>query len=280
VTARRRGAIVPVLLVLSIAAWWHSVVPPPAIAAFELRDASPAALGAVSMDCEADGFFEEDLARGTSFRASHAALYQIEGLTSEQAGGSARAGGFRIALGHAQVGAPGAREHATRLSIHEGSDRAVALSIHVERLALALEGEPPGSLWTLGAGVRGRAFLGSVRCDVALTADRVARRGGFLRDTVTPAVPWSVRLRARNASLEIADRWEGDGRTSPRLSFDLRAGRTLALRFGRGERPGRTGAAAAVRFGHLEISVGRQDDAYGGTVSSASVALLPGGPKR
>jgi hypothetical protein len=279
-TARRREAIVPTLLVLSIAAWWHTAVPPPAIAAFELRDASPAALGAVSMDREAGGFFEEDPARGASVHASHAALYEIEGLTSEQAGASARAGGFRIALGHAQVGAPGAREHATRLSIREESARAVALSLHVERLALALEGEPPGSLWTLAAGVRGRAHLGSVRCDVALTADRVARRGGLPRDAVTPALPWSVRLRARGASLEIADRWEGDGRTSPRLSFDLMAGRNLALRFGRGERPGRTGAAAAIRLGRLEISVGRQDDEYGGTVSSASVALLPGGPKR
>jgi hypothetical protein len=249
---------------------------PPAFAAFELRDASPAALGAVSMDREPAAFFEDGARRGLGFTASHASLYAVEGLTSEQAGVTLAAGAARVDLSHAQVGVPGVREHATRLAVREGGGRAVALSVQVERLVLALEGEPAAEVWTLGGGVRGRMLGAGVRVEIGIGADRIHRRGGPGRDAVLPAVPWTVRLRTRGASLEVADRWEGDGRTSPRLSLDVRAGTALALRFGRGERPGRTGAAAALRVGRIEIAVGRQDDEHGGSVSSAAVTLLPG----
>ena len=270
-------ALVVALLALTLS---HATGPARAIAAFELRDASPPALGAVSLDREADPLFEDDARRGLGVRASHAALYGVEGLTSEQVAVSFRTGALRLDLSQTQVGVPGIREGTTRLSMREGGERAVTLSLTLERLVLALEDEPPGSVWALGAGVRGRAVVRGIRGDVSLGADRIVRRGEPGRDAVTPALPWSVRLRSGGASLEIADRWEGDGRTSPRLSFDLRAGGALALRFARGERPGRTGAAAALRVGRIEVSVGRQDDELGGTVSAMAVALLPGGPKR
>jgi hypothetical protein len=274
--------------VLGSAAWFLAMMalvagpaaPRAALAAFELRDASPAALGAVSMDRGPAGFFEDGARRGLGFTASHASLYGVEGLTSEQAGVTLAAGAARLDLSHAQVGVPGVREHATRLAVREGDGHAVALSVQAERLVLALEGEPAAEVWTLGGGVRGRMVGTGVGLEIGIGADRVLRRGGHGRDAVLPAVPWTVRLRTRGASLEIADRWEGDGRTSPRLSLDVRAGAALALRFGRGERPGRTGAAAAIRVGRLEIAVGRQDDEHGGSVSSAAVTLLPGAAPR
>lgn len=275
----RRGllALAVALVALGLS---HVTDPAHAVAAFELRDASPPALGAVSLDRDADPWFEDDARRGLSVRASHAALYGVEGLTSEQAAGSFRTGALRLDLAQTQVGVPGIREGATRLSMREGGDRAVSLSLTLERLVLSLEGEPPRSVWALGAGVRGHARVRGIRGEVSLGADRIVRSGAPGREAVTPALPWAVRLRSGSASLEIADRWEGDGRTSPRLSLDLRAGGALALRFGRGERPGRTGAAAALRVGRIEVSVGRQDDEFGGTVSAVAVALVPGGPKR
>ncbi|HET9251689.1 MAG TPA: hypothetical protein VFP58_06190 [Candidatus Eisenbacteria bacterium] len=258
-------------LLVSLAA-----TPSMALGAFELRDASPVALGSVSMDREARGFFDEVPRRGFGFVASHASLHGVEGLASEQARASLDSGALGIDLAHAQTGAPGLREHATRLTLREGAARLVSLSARAERLVLTLEGEPRVEAWTLGAGARGHAPLGSVRLEVEVSADRVWRGGDAERLALAPAVPWSVGLRAQAARLEVADHWEGDGRTSPRLVLDVRAGRLLALRFGRGERPGRTGAAAAVRVRRLEVAVGRWDDEYGGSVSSLSLRLVPG----
>lgn len=245
-------------------------------AAFELRDASPAALGAVSMDRDAREFFDDEARRGFGLEGSHASLYGVEGLGSEQMRATFRSGSLGLDLAHAQTGAPGLREHATRLTLREGGARAVSVAIRAERLVLALEGEPRLEAWTLGAGARGLAPLGGVRVEVEVSADRVWRGGDADRVALAPAVPWSVILRARGARLEVADRWEGDGRTSPRLCLEVRAGNALLLRFGRGERPGRTGAAAALRVRRLEVAAGRQDDEHGGTVSSVSLRLLPG----
>ena len=254
-----------------------ALCPGGALAAFELCDASPGALGAVSMDREARGFFDERAARrGLGLAASHASLYGVEGLGSEQAVASFHSGALGFDLAHAQTGAPGLREQATRLTLREGAARAVSLWLRAERLVLALEGEPGVQAWTLGAGARGHAPLGGVGLEVLVLADRVWRGGDADRVALMPAVPWSVGLRARGACLEVADRWEGNGRTSPRLSLEVRAGNVLALRFGRGERPGRTGAAAAVRLRRLEVAVGRLDDEFGGSVSSVALRLLPG----
>jgi hypothetical protein len=271
---RARALLVGLFLGSSV-----SGLPEGAIAAFELCDASPAALGAVSMDREARGFFDEGDARpGFGLVASHASLYGVEGLGSEQAVASFHSGSLGVGLAHTQTGAPGLREHATRLTLREGAARAVSLSLRAERLVLALEGEPGVSAWTLGAGARGHAPLGSARLEVEVIADRVCRGGDADRVALGPAVPWSVGLRARGACLEVADRWEGNGRTSPRLSLEMRVGPPLALRFGRGERPGRTGVAAAVRVRRLEVAVGRLDDEYGGSVSSVAIRLVPGAP--
>jgi hypothetical protein len=256
-----------------------AAIPRHAAAAFELRDASPAALGAVSMDREPHGFFEDAGLRGLGLTASHASLYGVDGLTAEKACASFATSTIGVDLSHAQVGAPGVREHATCLTMREAGALPVALSIRAERLVLALEGEPRIGAWVLGAGVLGQAAIRGVRVEIGLAADRALRRGEPGLIAVQPSVPWTIRLHARGASLEFADRWEGNGRTSPRVSLDVRAGGALALRFGRGERPGRTGAAAALRAGRVEVAVGRQDDEHGGSVSSAAVTLLPGRPK-
>ena len=255
---------------------WPALDPAAALAALELRDASPPALGAVSLDREARAFFDETPTRGFGLAASHASLHDVEGLGSEQARASFHSEGLTVDLTHAQTGAPGMREHATRLTLREGGARSVSLSIRAERLVLALEGEPRVQAWTLGAGARGQAPLGKVRLEVEVTADRVWRGAGADVLGLAPAVPWSVGLRAGGARLEVADHWEGSGRRSPRLSLEVRAGSALALRFGRGERPGRTGAAAAVRVRRLEVAVGRWDDEYGGSVSSLAIRFVPG----
>jgi hypothetical protein len=71
------GAAHAVALALAVVAF-----PALARAAFEVRDTSPAALGAASLDIVADPFFETV---GLAASASHVTLYQADGLTSERA---------------------------------------------------------------------------------------------------------------------------------------------------------------------------------------------------
>jgi hypothetical protein len=61
--------------------------------------------------------------------------------------------------------------------------------------------------------------------------------------------------------------------------IDLAFADAIQVRFGRGGRPDRVGAALAVRWRRLEISAGRLDVASGGAVGAAALRLVPAPPR-
>ncbi len=248
----------------------------PVMAAFELRDASPAALGAVSMDLESEPMFDAIGPRaGIRVGASHAALYQIEGLAQERAwiGVEGRRGSLSFAC--SRVGVEGATESSARLALRESRAQAVALELDAERLDLALDGEPREGGWAFGGWARARFSLSRLDIEVDVAADRVLRSNGLARLSVSPSVPVAIRLRSGGATAAWVDRWGGDGRRSPRIVLEMPIAGAARLRLGRGEAPERIGAALAVRLRRIEVSAGRIDQSDGGVVTGASVGLLP-----
>src|SRR5260370_610699 len=82
----------------------------------------------------------------------------------------------------------------------------------------------------------GRVGRGSVggRFTTWAGVDR-ALRGSALREALVPAsIEWGASVRASGASLCIADRWEPDGRDSPRLWLEIPLGDAAGLVLGRG----------------------------------------------
>lgn len=251
-----------VCLVLAVAS--------PARAAFEVRDATPAALGAASLDLAPSPFFDS---AGFAASASHATLYQSEGLTSERAAVTFGGSRARASASWNQLGFPGAREHVLRLDVEETGARAVLLSMTAERLTLAVDGDPPRGGVAAGLSILARVALprGSLECVIA--GDRLARTGGLGDLGVGPSVPFALRLRSGAVAVAWMDRWEASGRTGPRLVLDLALGRAARVRMARGVKPERSGAAIALRRGRLEISAGRLDLDDGGSVSGVALAL-------
>jgi len=254
--------------------------PARALAAFEVRDGSPAALGAVSLDLDAEPMLDSAWEGRSSLRlvASHAALLQVEGLTAEQVAATCEIEPASIALSYLQLGVPGQREARTRFHLGEHATRAIALGFDAERLDFALDAEPATGGWSAGVSCRVRVPLrltrGTVEVEMVLVADRLWRSSGLRALGVGSSLPVTVRLRAAGASVAWIDRWESDGRHSPRIVVEVALGRAAKLRMGRGESPGRTGAALAVRLGKVETLVGRLDETMGGSVTGASVGLL------
>ena len=271
-----------------------ATIPAAALAAFELRDASPAALGAVSTDIEAPpllgagsldafpaGFSRRGGTESPHFRlgASHAALFEVEGLSADHIGAAVGARGFTVEFSFEQVGGPGALEQSARLAIGERSSRAVSLGIAVERLDLSAEGEPRAGGWALGGESIARVSATPVRVEVFFGGERLLRSAGLQRMDIGPSLVAGIRLLARGASVTILDRWEGGGRTSPRVFLDVPLGGVVLIRIGRGESPSRTGTAILARGGPLEAGVGRLDLAWGGAITGLSIEFAPR-PKR
>ena len=248
-----------------------AAVPAGALAAFEVRDTSPAALGAASVDVAAGPFFERT---GLAASASHATLYQADGLTSERATIAFGGRAARVSATWNQLGFPGAREHAVRLEVEETGSRALLLSLVAERLALAIDGEPSRGGFTVGASILARATLPRGSVEWVLSGDRIARTAGLGDLGVEPSVPFALRLRSGVLTLAWMDRWEASGRTSPRLVLDLTLGRAARVRMARGLKPGRSGAAIALRRGRIEVSAGRLDQDAGGSIGSVALALV------
>ena len=251
------------------------VATPDARAAFEVRDASPAALGAASLDLAAQPFFDGASDRGLSASASHATLDQAEGLTAEQARVALAGRLARVAVTWNQIGFPGAREHSLRATVDEARPGPIALSLTAERLLFAIEGEPAQGGVALGASVSACVALPRGMLECSLGGDRLARTGGLASLGVGPSVPFAVRIRAAGASIAWMDRWEATGDASPRLVLDLALGGAARLRMARGIRPDRGGAGLAIRLGRIEISVARLDRDAGGSVASAALGLAP-----
>ena len=246
------------------------VVASHARAAFEVRDASPAALGAASLDLASVPFFEP---AGFAASASHTALYESDGLTSERAAIAFGGRAARVSATWNQLGFPGAREQVLRLDVEETGTRAVLLSAVAERLTLAVDGEPSPSGFAVGISVLAKLALprGSLECVVA--GDRLARTRGLDDLGVEPSVPFTLRLRSGAVALAWMDRWEASGRASPRLVLDFTLGNAARVRLARGVQPGRSGAAIALRRGRVEVSAGRLDLDDGGTVGGMALAL-------
>jgi len=260
-------------LAVGLAATLHAS---PARAAFELRDASPAALGGVSIDLESESMFEAARLHrgGLRLGASHSALYQVEGLAQERAwiGGEWRWGS--ISITYSRVGVAGAAESSARVAIQESRASAVELELDAERLDLSIDGEAREGGMTLGGAARARASFPRFDLEVGVAADRILQSRGLDRLSVTPSVPIAVRLRSGSAAVGWVDRWGGDGRRSPRLVLDLPLGGSARLRLGRGELPGRTGAALAVRLRAMEVSAGRMDQSSGEVITGFAVGLV------
>ncbi len=262
--------LIPCGLIASLA-----LGPEGARAAFELRDATPAALGAASADMEPEPMFEStgESRAGLLVSASHASLFQVEGLAADRAAATLQARSISLDLSYSQVGFAAARERRVRLSIQERGARPIAIALDVERLELALEGEPKAEGWAMGGQVRGFRALRSLDLEVAVGADRILRTEGARRLGIGGSLPFAIRVRTRGAALAWVDRWESDGRRSPRLILDFPLGEAARVRLGRGEAPGRIGAAFAVRLNRLEASVGRLDVSDGGVITGVGVAL-------
>ena len=249
----------------------------PARAAFELRDASPAALGAVSIDLDSQSLFDEaEPGRGgIRLGASHASLYQVDGLVQDRAWAAIEGRRGSVSLACARVGVPGTTESSARLTLRESGARLVGLELNAERLDLALDGEPHEGGWAFGGAARARVSLPQLDLEVAVAADRVLRSAGLDRLGVPPSVPFSIRLRTGGAAAAWVDRWDGTGRRSPRLVLDLPVGGAARLRLGRGEAPGRIGAALAIRWRRIEVSAGRMDQSAGGVITGAALGMAP-----
>ncbi|HKW50641.1 MAG TPA: hypothetical protein VJQ53_02820 [Candidatus Eisenbacteria bacterium] len=270
---------------ISLAALGASLLPPSAaLAAFELRDASPAALGAVSIDLESQSMLDGAEPRlGVRLGASHASLYQVDGLVQDRAWAEVEGRRGSASLALARVGVPGAEESSARLTLRESGSSAIALELSAERLDLALDEAPPEGGWALGGAARARVPLPRLDLEVVVAADRVLQSAGLDRLAVPPSVPFSIRLRSGGAAAAWVDRWDGGGRRSPRLVLDLPVTGAARLRLGRGEAPGRIGAALAIRWRRIEVSAGRMDQSAGGVITSVAVRLAaagaPGGPR-
>jgi hypothetical protein len=244
-------------------------------AAFEVRDASPAALGSASLDLAARPFFEGASDRGLSASASHTTLDQADGLTSEQARVAIAGRLARVGVTWNQIGFPGAREHSLRATVDEATPGPIALSLTAERLLFAVEGEPAQGGVALGASVSARVALPRGTLECSLGGDRLARTSGLSSLGVGPSFPFAVRIRAAGVSIAWMDRWEASGDASPRLVVDLALGGAARLRMARGIHPDRGGAGLAVRVGRIEVSVARLDRDAGGSVGSAALGLAP-----
>jgi len=260
-------------LVLMLAACLASLAPRAAIAAFELRDASPGALGAVSTDFDLDPMLEPPARHGLVLIASHAALYQVDGLTAEQASAlvTGRTGTAELSL--LQLGVPGEREDRVRIHLAERPSRGIAIDLTLERLELLLDDEPASGGWSAGAGVRAGIPLRRFTAELELGADRLWRTSPARAAGAEPSVPVTIRLRAPGAWVAWMDRWESDGRHSPRLVVDIGLGGAARFRFGRGASPSRAGAALGIRLRSLEVLVGTLDVAVAGSVSGASIGF-------
>src|SRR5205809_5401507 len=162
------GGCVPAAVSLLLA----TAAPGAARAAFELRDAAPMALGAVSPDGASLPFDSSSAGgSGLSWRAggSRASLFEAEGLEQSQLDLELGFSAVALRLGYLSLSGPGSRESSARLTLAEGAGRTVSLGLEMERLDSSAEDSPGRGGWALGARARGRidsritAWIGAER---------------------------------------------------------------------------------------------------------------------
>src|SRR2546426_3956472 len=258
-----------------------SAGPAPGHAAFELRDAGPAFLGAVSTDGAWLPFDREPPfgvgGSGDSSRAemppatwraggSRAALFDADGLTLNQLDLSLSQTSRAARIDYVSLAGPGARESSARLTVEERAPRPVSLALRVERLDFSPEDAERWGGWALGG--RARGALGS-RAETWVGGDRLLRTSALSRAGVPASFELGAAVHASSALLAILDRWEPDATHDPRVVLEIPLGDAARLRIGRGGNPGRIGLDLSVRIGSLEVAWGRLDYAFGGEVNAA-----------
>ena len=289
-TPRRRAPACVAILAASVLVS-H---PAPADAAFDLRQASPEALGSASMDLPFD-LVDDDASvdgsppKGLRVAVSRASLYAVTGLAADRVEAGWLLRPVFIESSWSRTGTPDIAESIASVSIHESAPRSVSLRGRVERLSLGMPLEPGTSGWAAGLGVTARVSARHLAIAAALDGDRVVRSRDLGRLEVRPALLFHARLfvggtghvggttETRGIAIAVGDRWESDGRRSPRIAAEIPLGSLVAVRAGRGGDPGRIGIAVRARVGRLTVSAGRQDDAGGGAVTSAGVRFWFGG---
>ncbi len=239
-------------------------------AAFEVEDASPSALGAVSTD-GAWLLSADDPPEEPAVAASRATLFGAAGLAFDQVSVFGRRGSRAAQLEYAVLSMPGAREAAWRLKVLECAAPAISLALAAERLDCSSEGAQRWGGWALGGAASASALGGSARIWVG--GDRLLRTGALERAAVPASVSVGAGIRAGGAAISALDRWEPDGTHSPRLILDLPLGPSARVRFGRGSAPGRIGAALTLWVSLLEIQCGRLEYAFAGTITSVRVGI-------
>jgi hypothetical protein len=226
----------------------------------------------MDIDAEVWGGWDSSEAPGWGMGASHASLYQVEGLAADQAWARAAGRTFVGALAWSQAGLPGERETRVRVALRECRAKRIALGVSVERLEMTLEGEPPAGGWAAGCAARSTSLIRGVALEAMIGADRVLRSASLGPINVAPSVPVSVQLRAGAAAIAWIDRWESDGVQSPRIAIALFLGESATLRLARGDSPERIGTSISIRLRGFDVSAGRLDLAAGGSVTGFSLA--------
>jgi hypothetical protein len=254
--------------------------PTAAWAAFEIRDASPASLGAASLDRRPAPMSPQPAAPGVRAGAAVTRFGSAAGV--EIAGMDLVADGARRSLevSYTRTGTDFAGEGIARLAIGERAVSGVGLEASVERLDLRVEGERSRGGWA--AGGRAVAIVPAGRVDVALDVgcDRFLRSADLDALGVAPSLPFAISVGGPAGSVTWIDRWESGGAKSPRLVLDLALGGALRLRFARGSDPDRTGFAAALRLQRLEIAAGHLDFDSGIALAGVSIRYrVSGGPE-
>jgi hypothetical protein len=243
----------------------------PARAAFELTDASPAALGAVSLEESAEPMAPAE-ARGLRVGTSHASLFETAELAAERIQLEAPVPGGRGAASWTIIRAPGARESSASLAWSRGAGSPLGIGLRVERLDFTADGASALGGFAVGGGAIARLATERVSLEGSCAADRLLRSEALERAGVRPALTVGAGCSAGGARIRYAERWEVGGERSPRLTLDFPLGASLRARFGRGGAPGRIGAALAASIGRLEVSWGRLDFASGGTITAVGLA--------
>jgi hypothetical protein len=226
IAGSRRVALQCVLLAAAIAAAM-ALHPLSARAAFDLRRASPEALGSASIDLPFDPLEETD-GGGVSAAVSHAAWYEVEGLAFDRVstvwGSSAR----RVEAACTRVGTPDLAEWSQSVEFQERAPRVIVLGARFERIAWEILGEAPASGFAAGGGATARLRSGALRGVIGFDADRAWRsRGATALGAAPSAIDW-LSVHAAGMTVAVADRWERSGLRSPRIAAEMAFGQGLA----------------------------------------------------
>ncbi|MEK7317107.1 MAG: hypothetical protein AAB011_13070, partial [Candidatus Eisenbacteria bacterium] len=265
-------------MIVSLGLFLAAVACRPARAAFELGDASPGSLGAVSLEGSRRWLLPErsgdERPTGAVLAFTHATLFAAPALAANSVSVVAARGAVATEFDLLTVGAGPLREQALRLSLSERRAGAVSLRAALERLDLFLPESPTRGGWALSVGAMGRWGRGPCVGTFEALAARAGRSQGLAALGVRPELELRASIASGGLMVALADRRGVRGEGSPRVTVEVPLGAVARLRAGRGSAPARMGFALAVRRGNWLVSTGRLDDASAATVSAVEIAFV------